>query len=97
MDIERRWRWHRNNYDNKNEASYNCYLYRSIRKYKLENFKFEILEECSVEKLNERERFWIKYYESNDIDKGYNLTSGGDSGGYMSDEARKKLSEAAKI
>jgi len=29
-----------------------------------ENFMYEILEECSRNKLNERERYWIDFYDS---------------------------------
>lgn len=51
-------------------------LYRAFRKYGLENFTFEILEECSKEKLCERELYWIKEKET--YTKGYNATIGGD-------------------
>ena len=40
-----------------------------------EAFTFSILEECSAEQLDEREKYWITYYNS--ILDGYNLTSGG--------------------
>ena len=38
------------------------------------NFTFEVLEECSRDKLNEKERFWIDMYQSNKV--GMNLTKG---------------------
>ena len=41
----------------------------------IDSFSFEVLEECSKEKLNEREKFWIKYYDS--YNNGYNCTPGG--------------------
>lgn len=50
-------------------------LYNTIRKYGVENFSFEVIEECSKEKLNEREIYWIKKYDS--FHNGYNLTPGG--------------------
>lgn len=75
VHIETRLRWHRTNYKNKNEPSYDSHFYRSIRKYGLENFKFEIIEECDYEKLNEREMYWIAYYDS--YSNGYNETLGG--------------------
>lgn len=50
---------------------------RAIAKYGIENFKFEIIEECSVEKLNERERYWINFYDS--YHNGYNCSLGGNS------------------
>ena len=47
----------------------------------VENFSFEVIEECSIEELNEKEQFYIKKYNSY-IDfpnsNGYNLTLGGD-------------------
>ena len=74
--IERRWRWHKNNYKNKNEPSYDKHFYRSIRKYGLENFNFEILEKCNQDELNKKELYWIAYYNS--YCNGYNETLGGD-------------------
>lgn len=60
-----------------------------MRKYGLEKFSFEVIEECAQEDLNLRERYWIKYYNSNDMDYGYNLTIGGDAAA----SSTKKLTE----
>ena len=38
-------------------------LYNSIVKYGWENHKFEVIEECEVHLLNERERYWQEHYE----------------------------------
>lgn len=54
------------------------YLYRAIRDHGEENFVFEIIEECADDLINERERFWVSFYDSFNPKKGYNLTSGGD-------------------
>jgi group I intron endonuclease len=51
-------------------------LYNSLKKYGPENHIFEILEECSLEQLNEREIYWIKFFDS--FKKGLNLTEGGE-------------------
>lgn len=48
-----------------------------MRKYGIDNFCFEVIEECSEDELNEKEVFWIKYYDSFNRDKGYNMTPGG--------------------
>ena len=37
---------------------------KAIQKYGKENFSFEILEQCEQDKLNEREEFFIKLYNS---------------------------------
>ena len=51
-------------------------LYRAFRKYGIENFSFEIIEECEPNLLNEKEIYWINFY--NTYLNGYNQTSGGD-------------------
>ena len=50
----------------------------AIKKYGKENFSREILEECCTEKeLNEREIYWIDFYDSCNPDIGYNILIGG--------------------
>lgn len=77
--IEKRWAKHRSAPFNPTDNSYNNPLYKSIRKNGLNNFIFEVIEECSVDNLNEREIYWIKYYNSSNLEKGYNLTEGGNN------------------
>ena len=38
------------------------------------NFTFELLEECSREELNEKEKFYIELYQSYNF--GFNSTNG---------------------
>lgn len=70
-------------------------LYFSFEKYGFENHKFEILEECSVEMLNEREIYWINHFQTFNTEHGLNLTSGG-SNPNVSEETRKLHSEISK-
>lgn len=63
----------------------------AIRKYGWENFTVEVIETCPVEKLNEREIFWIRELNSK-APNGYNLTDGGDGGLNPSEETRAKIS-----
>lgn len=76
--IEYRWKQH---IDRSKDLQYKTHLYLAIRKYGLENFDFSILEECSIEQLNEKEKYWIKFYNSTNPLKGYNNTQGGEGGG----------------
>lgn len=54
---------------------------RAIKKYGKQNFKKEILEECKNEThMNEREVYWIKLYNSQERNIGYNISEGGKEG-----------------
>lgn len=52
------------------------HLYRAMRKYGIEHFSIELLEECPNDIIDEREKYWINkldtYYH------GYNMTIGGE-------------------
>ncbi len=37
-------------------------LYNSLKKYGFENHKFEVIEECNLEQLNEKETYWKQVY-----------------------------------
>lgn len=57
----------------------------SIKKYGIENFKKEILEECiSNNELCLKEKYWIDYYNSTNKKIGYNISKGGDGGDTLS-------------
>lgn len=75
VHIQHRFSAHKSTAFNSLDPSYDYPLYRSIRKYGLENFLFEIIEECLIEELNIREKFWIDYYNSM-IPNGYNIAYG---------------------
>lgn len=42
-------------------------LYPAMKKWGVENFIFELLEEVPREKLDERERYWIEYFHSAEV------------------------------
>ncbi len=65
----------------------------SLQKYGWEQHIFEIIEECNPEQLNEREIYWIKYYNS--VELGLNVGFGGE-GGNMTFETKTKISQAWK-
>ena len=79
----------------------NRYLYDAMNKYGYDNFMVSQIEECSNNKLDEREIYWIAYYKSNNKKYGYNMTAGGGGGDTWTnnpckEEMSKKLSQAQK-
>ena len=82
--IERRFWEHKNNA----HKNVNLPLYKAINKYGEDNFNIEIVETVENNNcLNEREIYWINYFNSY-IDKGhgYNCTHGGDGGNTNSEK-----------
>lgn len=52
-----------------------------MKKYGVENFQVETLEECLNEQASERECYWIEQLQS--FKYGYNATKGGDGKSYI--------------
>lgn len=51
---------------------------KAIKKYGRDKFIKEVLEECLIEDLGIRERYYIELFNSMDLNTGYNLRPGGD-------------------
>ena len=56
------------------------HLYAAMRKYGIDNFSIETIEECDDDLADEHEKYWIRYYNTTDKDNGYNCTFGGEGG-----------------
>ena len=50
-------------------------LYTAMMKDGVENFTFEVLEECDRATLNDREKYYISFYRAQE--HGYNMSRGG--------------------
>lgn len=74
----------------------NNYFHNAIRKYGKENFYIEIIEECLEEELNNKEIYWIKYYNATDKNIGYNSSIGGEGNRYFSIIEMQKLWDEGK-
>lgn len=91
---ERRWR--KNGYGYKDHL----YFWRAIQKYGWDNFKHDILfTGLTKDEAEQKEVELIAYYHSNNVNFGYNMSIGGESGskGYKyTDEQKKRMSDVHK-
>ena len=76
--VNKRFQEHKRVSKNKNSSIYDYPLYRAFRKYGIENFSFEEIEKCNLDDLDERENYWINYFDS--LCNGYNQIPGGYGG-----------------
>ena len=60
IDIKERWKQHLYKAYNEKELGYNSAIHQAFRKYGYENFSFEIIEECEIEELDNKECYWIR-------------------------------------
>ena len=76
-EIKYRWQHHlwKGHHPEKLDTDYP--LYRSMRKYGFEHFHIEVIEKIENDNLNEREKYWIQYFDCV-TPKGYNCSFGGD-------------------
>lgn len=72
-DYQRRFREHRNKGYGEEP---NKPLYNAFDKYGINNFDFEVIEDLT-ENYNEREKYWIQYYNTL-LPNGYNIEPGGE-------------------
>ena len=94
VDIKRRF----TSYKTLNKSKRQVKLYNSFVKYGVDKHIFEIIEECLVDFLNERERYWQEHYNVLESSKGLNLclTSTKDKKHLHSEETINKISELNK-
>lgn len=89
IDIESRWKKYYK-LSCKDQPS----LYYSFKKYGVENHKFEVVEECLVEQLNERETFWG--FKLDVLSNKHLNNKLGSGRGTVSEQTRKKISKSSK-
>lgn len=81
-NLQKRYNGHKSEAFNPKASGYWLPFHCAIRKYGLENFTYEVLEEIaegeSQSFIDEREKFFIEYYQTLISQKGYNVTVGGE-------------------
>ena len=63
----------------------------AIQKYGKNNFTYTVVEETTIDKLNQAEEFWIDYFNS--VETGYNCSKGGDQQSIGENNGKAKLTE----
>ena len=75
---------------------YNTHLQKAFDEYGFDNFVFNSLLECSVDKLDYYEMDYISKFDATNSEKGYNLESGGNLQKKRSEESLRKQGESIK-
>lgn len=92
-------RWYRHQEDAKYHRRHFSHFLAAIQKYGTDCWKVETVECVPDEQLDEREIYWIAFYDSTDPTKGFNITPGGSrppsrKGKEQSAEAKEKNRQA---
>lgn len=84
------YRWHSHIRTLRNGSHKNSHLSAAFRKYGEESFVMEVLEDCPVERLYEREHYWATQLKTHDEEFGYNIRPTHPAGHVTHDEATCK-------
>ena len=90
INIKHRWDYHKS--ELRNNQHKNTHLQNAWNKYGENNFKFSIIECCSVDELDEKEVYYISLYDT--YKNGYNRDMGGKSNRDVTEETKKLISDA---
>jgi group I intron endonuclease len=98
-DIKSRWsayKYFEREYECYKKNNKNSLILKSFKKYGYHNHKFEILEKCKIQELDEKEIFYISQYKSNVLKfpllNGLNLHEGGNK-----PPLKTKMTETEKL
>lgn len=70
LDAAERWKQHIRRGIGADSPTRNK-LYPAMLSFGVENFTFELIEECAPEELNEKEQFWQNYFKAKEF--GYSI------------------------
>jgi len=86
INIMTRWKGYR-----KLRCKSQRYLYHSLKKYGVDKHKFEIINKCLPEQLNELEKYYVDLYQTFNSKFGLNLRDGGGNRGMLLEETKQKI------
>lgn len=80
----------------RNNSHSNSHLQHAWNKYGEQSFVFTVLCQCTQEMQDDKERWYISLFRSIDSAFGYNKDAGGTLHKRMSEESKKKMSQAKR-
>lgn len=96
VNIVSRWYAHKQSAQNINAQDHYTKIHQAMYNYGVENFYYEILEECPLLELDSKEIYYISQYNS--YPDGYNMTLGGEGNKYETNgRAILKLEQVQEI
>ena len=84
-------------YHLKTNTHYNKALQNSFNKYGAKSFVFEIIEECEISDLDEKECFWISFFNSTERICGFNFETGGNANKSVHKDTIEKIRKTLKV
>lgn len=95
-DVNYRWREHKWVAKRGDKKILHSRLYSAMYQH-IDDFEFSVVEQCSSDKLDEREIYWIAFYDSTVPYKGYNILKGGKAIGdvcrILTDSQKKEIAK----
>lgn len=88
----RRWHEHKKSAKRGDKS----YLYDAMRKYGATAFELTVLEECDPLQFDERESYWLAFYDAQNPEKGYNYMPAGQRGRVLDAAMREKMSASMR-
>lgn len=85
VHIDRRFQEHKNSAKNPHNL-----IHLAMNKYGCDNFTFEVLEQCDINDLDNREKYYIDYFGTL-VPKGYNVQLGGNDARLVTPEEVKEI------
>ncbi len=85
-------RFKKHAWEDKSDNHFRMPIKKAIQKYGQENFTIDLIEECNVEEIDDREIYWISFYDTYKTKNGYNCTPGGEGG-----NGKRKLSKEQEL
>lgn len=95
--FKRRFQQYIYDFNNQRIDHINQYLLNSMSFHGFENFAFEIVEICELSVQQDRELYYIEYYDTTNKEKGYNLRKDVNGSMITHEDTSNKISKRLKV